>query len=253
MDDLPYVVCNLSWGLQSWTLTIASLTGRLPLANLYLFADTTWERKDTYLFAQKWEPFLMERVSYAHIYPSLASEVVLDGSEQTHVPAFTVCVETGKRGRLRRSCTDRWKIAPMRREISWRLRAHKVKKSPGVVEQWIGYTTDEMHRAADTVEMWDTKYITPRFPLIEMGLSRTDCEAMLRRWGYPVPPKSSCVFCPNHSAQEWASVLNSRHHWDRQIALAVDKNMRHKRPGYNTFLHTQCLPLAQVAAARLLF
>ena len=35
-----------------------------------------------------------------------------------------------------------------------------------------------------------------RFPLIEAGLCRCACEALVRAAGYPVPRKSACVFCP---------------------------------------------------------
>ena len=35
-----------------------------------------------------------------------------------------------------------------------------------------------------------------RYPLIELGLTRSDCIAILEYLEWPVPPKSSCMWCP---------------------------------------------------------
>lgn len=68
----------------------------------------------------------------------------------------------------------------------------------GVV-QWIGISTDEAHRMRES----DVGYMTNRYPLIELGMSRRHCLRWMSDNGYPEPPKSSCTFCPFHSDAHW--------------------------------------------------
>ena len=68
---------------------------------------------------------------------------------------------------------------------------------PGeTVEVWIGFEAGEEKRAAkDPNAGKATSARRNRFPLIEWGLCRCRCEAIVRASGYPVPRKSACVFC----------------------------------------------------------
>lgn len=59
------------------------------------------------------------------------------------------------------------------------------------VEQWIGISTDEFHRAKDA----DVKYMQNRHPLIDMGWSRSDCVRYLTSRDLAETPKSSCLGC----------------------------------------------------------
>ncbi len=63
----------------------------------------------------------------------------------------------------------------------------------------IGISTDEIHRMTGR----DRPYERLRYPLIDLGLNRNDCMQIIRSAGLPVPPKSSCYFCPFHSIVEW--------------------------------------------------
>lgn len=42
-----------------------------------------------------------------------------------------------------------------------------------------------------------------RFPLMELGLCRCRCEALIRETGYSIPRKSACVYCPYGSRGDW--------------------------------------------------
>lgn len=94
-------------------------------------------------------------------------------------------------------CTDQFKIRPINRFI--RTIADESKPKPWV-ECWLGITTDEIHRQRENPR----KYIRNRFPLIELGWARNQCEAYLRR-EHPdlIVKKSGCWHCHYQAAGEW--------------------------------------------------
>ena len=113
------------------------------------------------------------------------------------------------------------------------------------VELWLGISTDEAVRMKDSRDKW----MTNRYPLIEAGMSRSDCADW---WDarYPDRPleRSACVACPFQSRQRW---IETKRRWPELFAEAVeiDANMRGglayvKEP----YLHARRLPLAQAVA-----
>lgn len=149
-----------------------SALGELPQVDVAVHADTTHERSATYEFAARWTPWLKERgVHVATVVNNDSSRndvlfVRSNGQGKISIPAYTE--RDGKRGTMRRQCTNHWKIQPVRRYIQ----AHRDGR---LAELWLGITVDEVQRAKDA----DVKYLTHRFPLLELGMSRADC---LRRW-----------------------------------------------------------------------
>ncbi len=73
----------------------------------------------------------------------------------------------------------------------------------------IGISTDEFKRARS--EGWHTKYgkrelgFQKRFyqPLLHVKMTRNDCIAVINQAGLPIPPRSSCWFCPVRKPSEW--------------------------------------------------
>lgn len=64
------------------------------------------------------------------------------------------------------------------------------------VEVWVGFEAGEEARAAKDPNAGKSTQRANRFPLIEWGLCRCQCEQLVRERGYAVPRKSACVFCP---------------------------------------------------------
>jgi len=83
-------------------------------------------------------------------------------------------------------CTKTYKIRPIEKF------ARRVNPA-GHTFTWIGISTDEAHRAKSKSE---ASWITKTFPLLDLGLSRSDVVEMIQQAGFPVPPKSGCFFCP---------------------------------------------------------
>lgn len=92
------------------------------------------------------------------------------------------------------------------------------------------------------------RWITNSYPLVDAALRRSDCEAYLRKIGWPVPKKSSCRFCPYHSDRYWRD-LKHNHAKEFEMACEFDELIRDmsksgvKQPVY---LHRSLKPLRAV-------
>lgn len=224
---------SLGWGVQSFTLAAMAALGELDPVDVAIHADTTHESKLTYEFAARWTPWLEERgvrvVTVAN--PTVRITTDREGGK-IWIPAFTD-TPSAAGGMLRRQCTHRWKIAPMRR---W-LQANRGGRS---VEQWLGISLDEFRRMRDS----DVRYIQHRYPLIERRMTRLDCILWLERHGIEVPPKSACTFCPYHSTADWRRIKDTAEDW--QEAVALDEAIRKVRPPFDLYLHSSRIPLVDV-------
>ncbi len=227
------IAVSLGWGVQSFALCAMSALGELPRVDVAIHSDTQHERQSTYAYAAQWTPWLTERgvkVATVHNQGRGGTDVVIGGNE-TPIPAHAV-TEDGD-GIIRRQCTNTWKIQPIRRY----LQEHRNGQP---VELWLGISTDEFHRAKDA----DVQYITHRFPLLELGMSRADCLTWLADHGLASPGKSSCVFCPYLNRKAWQSMKREGGS-DWQHAVAMDALIRDVRPPGQLFVHPKRVPLEQ--------
>jgi len=142
------------------------------------------------------------------------------------IPAYT-----NGTGRIRRQCTGDWKIDPIRRYL-------QSVRNGAPVELWLGISTDEWQRAKDA----PVKYITHRYPLLELGMSRADCLSWLAAHSLPSPGKSSCVFCPFQTRKSWQE-MKRRGGDDWQRAVEADAQIRNVRPPDALYVHPACAPL----------
>lgn len=234
-------VISLGWGVQSWGLCALSALGILPKVDFALFADTGWERTETLEFAARWTPWLKERgiqvVTVKGPYYAMSPL-----GDKWVTPPFYTRGPKGD-GMLLRTCTDRWKIRPMQKWQREELKRRGLSKTPGVIEQWIGFTLDEAHRA----KLNHVQYITNRYPFLEM-LERPWTRGMVIKWlrdnDLEVPVKSSCIICPYHNDRQWREIqLAANGDWER--AIAVDRAIRHRRPGYLCYLCSDRKPLEE--------
>jgi len=252
--NLPQLTTiSLGWGVQSWGLLAMSALGVLPPVDFAIHGDTGWERSETYAFAKRWTPWVEEHgIKIVTVRASKkCRNVMFDSSNgQTMAPLFTFSLGEnqkdpkdyyGKLGQLNQSCTQRWKIAPMRRWLSAELKRRGLKKSPDIIEQWIGFTLDEVQRVTPD----DVQYATKSYPYLEM-LDRPYTRQMVIHWlrenDLEIPVKSACVFCPFRRWQTWRQIqLSGNGDWQR--AIKVDRAIRHKRPGYLCYVCDDRRPL----------
>lgn len=137
---------------------------------------------------------------------------------------------TGKKGRLLQGCTSHYKIAPMRNEIRRFLFTNfgtplDSKRLPKV-ETWIGFAADEADRAKQAKS--DVKFITLRFPLIEMGLTKRDVEDKYLDYALLAPPPSVCNACYANGLATLEAMYHQRpDDWGQ--AVQVDEAIRDMR------------------------
>jgi hypothetical protein len=231
------IVLSLGWGVQSFTLAAMAALGELPKPDAAVHADTTYERAATYAFAKRWTPWLQRHgVPVITVREPIATQEILTNPDRVHIPLYSLDTR-GRVGQLRRSCTHRWKIVPMRRWLRRRSYRQVIQ-----VTQWLGISLDEVERAKPS----DVKYITHRWPLLDRHMTRANCVAWLQVHNLEIPCKSSCVFCPLHNRATWRDISKTPDDWQR--ACEVDNIMRHKYPKYSNrlyYLTWQLKPLPQ--------
>jgi hypothetical protein len=232
-------ILSLGWGVQSFTIAAMVALGELEPIDFAIHADTTHERKLTYDFVAKWKPWLESKGLKIITVVNNKTELGEGKYQQVDIPAFTRTDKSD--GQVNRQCTGHWKIEPMRRRISQELTALGIKKTTGVIKQWIGISIDEYQRMRDS----DVKYIANHYPLIEKKMTRKDCEKWLINNGLEIPPKSACTFCPFHSTDEWRKIKATPEDWKE--AVLVDSLIRDKRrTDMRLFVHPSRKPLDMV-------
>lgn len=146
-----------------------------------------------YAAAQGIELHTLDRVKRDGSVETLMGRLMKEGSRSLPIP---VRMSNGAPGN--RSCTADFKI----RVVGKWLKANgATAENPATV--CIGISTDEIQRVGNKKAM---PYEQPVYPLIEIGHDRSACQQIIAKAGLPVPPKSSCFFCPFHRPQMWAEM-----------------------------------------------
>jgi hypothetical protein len=222
-------------GVQSRALLHLAIGGHIARPDVAIFADTHQEPEDVYravavdAAAARAAGIDFRAISYGDLANPPRAGV--------YTPLFTVNLEIGKKGQLIRTCTERFKIGPIRRE----LRAMGARSA----EMWLGISTDEIQRLKPS----NAKWIENRFPLIDANMSRNDCLAFLSSIGIEAT-RSACTFCPYKGREEWTRLSPT----DLASAIAYDESIRHSRPGFLSYCHgsrtplREAVPLALVSA-----
>lgn len=249
-------VLSLGAGVQSTTLLLMSLEGILPKLDYAIFADTGWEPARVYEHLERVTevaagggiPVL--RVSNGNLRADLLSA----GQRYASIPYF-IRNPDGSEGMGRRQCTSNYKLTPIRRQVRALLgaKAPEFRRVPKgqVAEQWIGFSTDEIGRVSDRDQV---SYVTIRHPLLDLGMSRKDCERWLRSRGWVSVAKSACIGCPFHGNRAWRDLRDSR---PAEWADAVEFDEAIRKGGArglplagDAYLHRSRVPLDQAPIDR---
>ena len=244
--DADLKVISLGMGVQSTAVYLMSSMGyKLKRADVAIFADPQAEHYKTYDMLRwllKWKeenngiPIIVNK-DYNILKDILNSRNSL-GAKWITIPAFGE-----KGGMIMRQCTGEYKIRPVQRSVR---RLHKLKPRQRMkpTEMWLGISTDEIERMKDS-RMYNIKYF---YPLIYHGISRTDCVNFFKENNFPVPIKSSCVFCPYHSNSFWKDVQKENGAaW--KTSVKVDKTIRNqsqKGEEDKLYIHNSCKPLEEI-------
>lgn len=242
---------SLGAGVQSTTLALLAVEGVLPKPDVAIFADTGWEPRAVYEHLNRLAVVLADagieliKVSKGN----LRDDMLNPDSRYASVPYF-VRNPDGSDGMGRRQCTSEYKLAPIGRKVRELLgaKAPDFRRVPKgrVAEQWIGFSTDEIHRVSDKEQL---SYIAKRYPLLELEMSRKDCIRWLGARGWQTT-KSACIGCPYHGNRQWRD-LRDNHPTDWADAVEFDADIRQGSRGGTggqlngqAFLHRSRVPLS---------
>ena len=247
-------VISLGGGTQSTVMLLLANRGEItPRPEVAIFADTEWEPAAVYehlawLEAESEIPIVRVRQGNLRT-KSLEGR----GDTRENAAGYNPLPLFGWRDGARgigvigqRQCTSNYKIRPIEahvRDIVRRPGEKAVRATNGEPRavQWMGITTDEAQRARGTRRKW----LTARYPLLELGMSRLDC---ILWWGKAYPdrhlPRSACVGCPFRTDDEWRALTPEE--WDD--AVEYDEAIRHQTTdGIEAqYLHHSRRPLAEV-------
>lgn len=249
MDEKPLNIISLGAGVQSTVLALQSELGELPKVDGAIFADTGGEPKSV----MKHLDWIESQVSYPihrvmwkdgltkALYASAKDKTTRVGGS----PPFFLLDENGKKGMLRRGCTEEYKIKPIIRKIRELLGLKKGQRAGKEVRviQWIGISYDEIQRMRDS----KFPYIQNYYPFIESKTTREDCLEWMKNKGYPEPPRSACTYCPYHSDGYWKQMKeDDPQSWSE--ALDMDQAIREGIRGTKNilYLHSSREPLENV-------
>jgi hypothetical protein len=148
-----------------------------------------------------------------------------------------------------RGCTADWKVRVVGAEL--RRRGATVE-NPATVA--LGISVDEIERAKPGIDP-KARYQRRVYPLLDLGLRRSDCQRIIADAGLRVPRRSACYFCPLHSNEEWRSL--KRHTpelFERACWLESHLNERRRSLGKDeVWLTRYGRPLAEVIDDQLTF
>ena len=123
-----------------------------------------------------------------------------------------------------KKCSLKYKATPS----NWWM-----ERQPWAIAAWargeritrcIGYDAGEPQRARpEFLDPREARMFVPRYPLQEAGIDREECEAIILAHGLPVPPKSSCKWCPNLTLEEWIDLRdNDPEGWAEALAMEAN-------------------------------
>lgn len=142
-----------------------------------------------------------------------------------------------------RTCTDDFKIKIVDRWIKSNGYSHAVVG--------LGISLDEFSRmrGEDWLDSFGKKKLgfwkRREHPLIDLRMTRHQCAALIARSGLPIPPKSSCFFCPFTRRAEWIEMKRTNPALFEK-AIRIEHIINEKRGAIGrdrVYLHPDVIPL----------
>lgn len=265
-------VLSLGGGTQSCALALMSAAGELPKLDAIVFADTQGELPETYAYLDYVRSVVEPAGIPLHVVTagSLFHDL-LEATPTSRNPTPPVHVKNpdGSKGRIGQyRCSYDYKRRVIEQTVK-RLCGGRGAWKRATVEQWIGFSVDELGRMRDAdgcrcgqkrrrhVDGGACGSYSPwqynRWPLVELGMRRDDTIRWFAEHGHPTPVRSACWFCPNSSNERWRALRDEKPelfaqavHLDATIRRGGGFNQRGGMPfAGEMFLHASLVPLSE--------
>ena len=225
---MAHQVMNYGGGRQTVAMACLVADGKLPRPDHIVIADTGREARSTWEYLEDHTRPMLARIGLSiEVAPHSLATVDLYGKNgDLLLPVYT------KTGKFQTYCSNEWKAAVVQRYL----------RSFGIngADNWLGFTIDETRRIKpDKRKCWHKVY-----PLIDLMLTRADCERLILDRGLPLPPKSACYMCPFRNNEEWRFIRdNYPDQWED--ACRIDEEIRDEDDHHAMWLHEQRVPLRE--------
>lgn len=236
----PLTVISYGGGVQSTAMLVLANEGRLGYdvdAAVFANVGDDSEHPATLAYVREWA----QAVSAIPVVE--VDKRTRDGSRRTLYERLIHGTRNGRVDDLiplytpegvptHRGCTADHKIRPIGK---WLKANGATAENPATV--LIGISTDEIQRVN---RKRAEPYESPAYPLIDLGLDRSRCVAIIEAAGWPNPGKSSCYFCPFHRPTAWAEMRRDEPElFDLAADLEAHMNRRRVAQGREAFYLTR--------------
>lgn len=228
------IVWSSGGGIQSTAIAALIYKGVLPRPDFAVMVDTGYESAKTIQYIHE---IIIPKMAEIGVTFDLVpteryhSADIFDKNNGLNIPAFRKN-EDGTVDKFSTRCNNSWKVKVLHKY----LREHGVRRCV----DWVGISTDEARRGNKSTGL---KWIRNAYPLLDLGYSREDCIQAIQSVGWPLPLRTSCVFCPLKTNYEWLRLMYENPE-DFARACDLDEKIRERRP--DVFLHSTCRPLRDV-------
>ncbi len=208
---MTFSALSFGGGVNSTAMLLHLVDAGTP-PDLVMFADTGGEQPETYRHIEEMRAWCAAR--------SIRFVTVTNGSEAKGWTLEENCLKRKELPSLAygfKGCSVKWKRQPMDRHLrDNEPGAAACWAAGGLVTRYIGIDAGEVRRAKLPP---DSRYVY-RYPLVEAGIDRDGCLAIIRRHGIEAPPKSSCFFCPAMRRKEILALSDDL----KRRAIAIEEN-----------------------------
>lgn len=250
-------IFSFGGGIQSMAVLVLAAQGKLRY-DAFVFANVADDSENPATlryfedvskpYADKHGiPLITVQKTYKGKPDTLLSSINRD-NRQVPIPAY---MSGGAPGR--RTCTQEFKIAVVDK---W-VKQQRYKRC--VIG--IGISWDEFERAKD--EQWHDRYGKKKIgfwkrrehPLLDLRLTRADCQKIILEAGLPLPPKSSCYFCPFHKMHEWIAMRRDEPElFMKSVEIQQQVNRIRLKIGKDTvYMTSRLIPLENIGVQPRLF
>ncbi len=213
-------------GTQSAAMAALIIQGRIQKPDAAVMVDTEREKSQTWRYLNTVIQPALRAVGVDLIVVPKGDYATVDLYGKNGDLLLPVYTSDG--GKLGGFCSNEWK----RRVIMRWCRAQGFTD----VSNWLGFSLDEARRVKGATERW----FQPRYPLIELRLTRAACVNIVEAMGWPTPPRSACWMCPHMTNEEFRQMRDTDPA-DFQRAIVLDELIREEDS--NAFIHRSGKPL----------
>lgn len=232
-------------GVPSSALLLMVLWGEIDFPGEVVFADTEAETQRAYNWIGQIERFChLADTPFHRVSAGNLAKVALNEKQREDLAILPLHIsQHGRPVVVQRQCTQRFKIEVIQqfqRDALGLKARQRVPKGTHFLN-WIALPADEANRIHEPRHV---KWATNFYPLIERGITRSDCQKWLNDHGYTVP-QCVCKMCPLKSDHDWGE-MQKKDSNDWKEAVQFGRLILNVLPLSEAYLHPSLQPIEQV-------